>query len=387
VSRSFRSTVTWSLIAVAVVSVIAGALLVVGLIGLGWLGGVDGIALVLDLLRSWFGDLVEAVGAPVAFAMAGVGIAGLLGLPILIAVRITTGRVVGPVSDVSQAAARVAAGSLDTRVAVHGDDEMATLQRSFNQMASALQSEVEQLARLEAGSRRFAGDVSHELRTPLAAMTAVADLLAAERPRLDPTGAEALDTVLHELAALRRLVDDVLEISRFDAGTEHLVTDLVDVPDLVDRMLARRGWTSRVEIRHLLPPRPVRLDPRRFDIVVANVVGNALQHGRPPVELTTSWTDPDLLEITVRDHGPGIPEDARSEVFERFWKADSGRARDGGSGLGLAIAREHARLHGGEVIVIDADHGGATLAIRLRCAPVEPGTDPVVGSGGSTGAL
>ena len=165
-SRSFRGTVTRSLVAVAVVSVVGGALLIVGLIGLGWLGGVDGIALALDFLRTWFGDLVRVVGAPVAFALAGAGIAVLLGLPIMIAVRITSGRVIGPVSEVSQAAARVAAGELDTRVAVRGDDEMASLQRSFNQMAASLQAEVEQLATLEAGSRRFASDVSHELRTP-----------------------------------------------------------------------------------------------------------------------------------------------------------------------------------------------------------------------------
>ena len=373
-SRSFRGTVTRSLVAVAVVSVVGGALLIVGLIGLGWLGGVDGIALVLDFLRTWFGDLVRVVGAPVAFALAGAGIAVLLGLPIVIAVRITSGRVIGPVSEVSQAAARVAAGELDTRVAVHGDDEMASLQRSFNQMAASLQAEVEQLATLEAGSRRFASDVSHELRTPLAAMTAVADLLAAERTRLDPTGAKALDTVLRELDALRRLVDDVLEISRFDVGTEHLVTDLIDVPDLLDRVLARRGWATGVEVHHHLDAHPVRLDPRRFDIIVANIVGNALRYGQPPVEIQTTWTDPDLLTVAVRDHGPGIPEESRSLAFERFWKADAGRARDGGSGLGLAIAREHARLHGGDVIASDAPDGGAMLTIQLRCPQDDPGS-------------
>jgi two-component system sensor histidine kinase MtrB len=261
----------------------------------------------------------------------------------------------------------VAAGELDTRVVVHGDDEMASLQRSFNQMAASLQAEVENLARMEAGARRFASDVSHELRTPLAAMTAVADLLADERPRLDPTGAEALDTVLRELDALRRLVDDVLEISRFDVGTEHLVLDVVDIPDLLDRVLARRGWATGVEVHHHLEDRPLRLDPRRFDIIVANIVGNALRHGQPPVEIDTRWTDPDLLTITVRDHGAGIPEPARALAFERFWKADAGRARDGGSGLGLAIAREHARLHGGDVIASDAPDAGAMLTIQLRC--------------------
>jgi two-component system sensor histidine kinase MtrB len=298
----------------------------------------------------------------------------LLGLPIVIAVRITSGRVIGPVSEVSQAAARVAAGELDTRVAVYGDDEMASLQRSFNQMATSLQAEVEQLATLEAGSRRFASDVSHELRTPLAAMTAVADLLAAERTRLDPTGAKALDTVLRELDALRRLVDDVLEISRFDVGTEHLVTDLIEVPDLLDRVLARRRWATSVEVRHHLDAQPVRLDPRRFDIIVANIVGNALRHGHPPVEIHTMWTAPDLLTVAVRDHGPGIPEESHDLAFERFWKADAGRARDGGSGLGLAIAREHARVHGGDVTASDAPGGGAMLTIQLRCPQDDPGS-------------
>ena len=139
-------------------------------------------------------------------------------------------------------------------------------------------------------------------------MTAVADVLAADRDRLGPTGAEALDTVLRELDALRRLVDDVLEISRFDVGTERLVADLVDVPDLLDRVLARRGWRDRVVVRHHPPARPVRLDPRRFDIIVANIVGNALRHGQPPIEIDLTWVDDDILTVVVRDHGPGIPE-------------------------------------------------------------------------------
>lgn len=374
-SRSFRRTVTLSLITVAAVSVIGGALLMVGLIGLGWLGGVDSIGVLIQVQREWFGGLARSWGTPAAFTLAGLGIAALLAVPIALAIRLTSGRVIGPVGEVSDAAARVAAGELDTRVAVRGNDEMAALQRSFNQMASALQAEVEQLARLEAGSRRFAGDVSHELRTPLAAMTAVADVLAADRDRLEPTGAQALDTVLRELAALRRLVDDVLEISRFDVGTERLVAHLVDVPELLDRVLARRGWRDRVIVRHHPPARPARLDPRRFDIIVANIVGNALQHGQPPIEIDLTWVDDDILTVVVRDHGPGIPEQSRSQAFERFWKADSRRARDGGSGLGLAIAREHARLHGGDVIATEAPGGGAMLTTRLHCPdPVE--TDP-----------
>ncbi|HSO03256.1 MAG TPA: sensor histidine kinase, partial [Candidatus Limnocylindrales bacterium] len=94
----------------------------------------------------------------------------------------------------------------------------------------------------------------------------------------------------------------------------------------------------------------------------------------PPVEIQTTWTDPDLLTVEVRDHGPGIPEESRNLAFERFWKADAGRARDGGSGLGLAIAREHARLHGGDVIASDAPDGGALLTIQLRCPQDDPGS-------------
>ena len=367
------------MVTVATVSVIGGGLLIVGLIGLGWLGGVDGIGVVTQILREWFGGLVRAWGAPVAFSLVAVGIAVLLGVPIVLAIRTTSGRVIGPVSEVSDAAARVASGELATRVEVHGDDEMASLQRNFNQMAASLQAEVEQLARLEAGSRRFASDVSHELRTPLAAMTAVADVLAADRERLGSSGGQALDTVLRELEALRRLVDDVLEISRFDVGTERLVVDLMDVPELLDRVLSRRGWQDGVVVRHHDPTRSARLDPRRFDIIVANIVGNALRHGSPPVEVDVAWADQDVLTVVVRDHGQGIPEESRGLAFERFWKADSGRARAGGSGLGLAIAREHARLHGGDVTVSEAPRGGALFMIELWCPtewPHEPDRAP-----------
>jgi two-component system sensor histidine kinase MtrB len=178
-------------------------------------------------------------------------------------------------------------------------------------------------------------------------------------------------------------VDDLIEISRFDAGSAQLVTDETDIATAVGRCLRARGW----ENVHTSAPAglTVRLDRRRFDVIVANLVGNALGHGGPPVTVTAGLQSDGQggqhLAVAVRDHGPGLPSAAIPHVFDRFYKADTARARSEGSGLGLAIAWENARLHGGHVEAGNHPDGGALFTLLLplsrNALAMLPGDEPV----------
>jgi two-component system sensor histidine kinase MtrB len=166
-------------------------------------------------------------------------------------------------------------------------------------------------------------------------------------------------------------------MSRFDAGTAVLDVDVVDLPTVVGACLALRGWTDAVQT-DVPPGTTVVLDRRRFDIALANIVGNAIRYGAPPVvvvggvrpEGPSTW-----LEVTVTDNGPGLPAEALPHVFERFYKADTARTRSEGSGLGLAIASEDVRLHGGTLQAANRKEGGAVFTIRLP-QPSSLPTDP-----------
>ncbi|GAA3442240.1 sensor histidine kinase [Planomonospora venezuelensis] len=281
-------------------------------------------------------------------------IAGAVMLVVALAVALLSAqRVLLPVRRLGSAARALGAGHLDTRLPVHGQDELAELTATFNDTAAALERSVSELRSLEAMSRRFVADVSHELRTPLTAMTAVTDMLSEEAERLPGEPAAAVRLVLREIERLRTLVEQLIEASRFDAGTARLNLDTVNVADAICDCLEMRGWSDRVRV-NVSQGLAFSVDPRRFDVIVANLVGNALRHGEPPVVVAARST-PHGLEVKVRDHGPGIPPADLPHVFNRFYKAGT---RGDGSGLGLSIARSNAQLHGG------------TISVR----PQEPGT-------------
>jgi two-component system sensor histidine kinase MtrB len=233
-------------------------------------------------------------------------------------------------------------------------------------MAESVQTSMAAMRAMEADARRFAADVSHELRTPLSTLTAVVEVLASVTDEM----ADGLAADVRESAALAitathrlvRLVEDLMEVSRFDAGTAVLRVEEVDVADAVWHSLRARDWLGRVD---LVAHQAIRLrcDRRRLDVIVANLVGNALRHGTPPVRVHL-WSDREQVRIEVTDHGPGLPEHVLSHVFDRFYKADAARTRTPGSGLGLAIALENARLHGGDIAAANAE-GGARFVLRL----------------------
>ncbi|MFC9732585.1 ATP-binding protein [Streptomyces roseolus] len=283
-------------------------------------------------------------------------------VPALIAAR----GVLRPVRELRHAAASMGRGRLDTRIHAKGSDELADLARTFNESAAELERSVTELRRAEARARRFASDVSHELRTPLAGMLAVTEVLDEDAGSLDSDTARAVRLISAETVKLAVLVEDLMEISRFDARAAELHTDEVDVADCVRKTLSSRRWTDPEQVHAVLGEGiRARLDPRRFDVVVANLVGNALRHGRAPVTVRVRPDDGPTLVVEVSDRGPGIHPDVLPHVFERFYKADPARARSAGSGLGLAITEENVRLHGGTVEAANHPAGGAVFTVRI----------------------
>jgi two-component system sensor histidine kinase MtrB len=312
----------------------------------------------------------------------------ILLLALLPAVLLALGAAAGvlrPVRDLRRAARRLAEGRLDTRLRARGSDELSELVRTFNTMAGKLEHNVGELRRMEANGRRFVADVSHELRTPLTAMTAVTEALEEEAVTLDGDAAIAARIVSTETRKLRQLVENLIEISRFDAGGAVLRLERADVAMAVSATLAARGWTGTV---HTDLPAGIlaELDRRRLDVIVANLVGNALGHGAEPVTVALRTAAPGHVLVTVTDRGPGLAPEILPHVFERFYKADLARTRSEGSGLGLAIAWENARLHGGTLEAGNGPDGGAQFTLRLPAR--RPGSPPAPVSAGSasTGA-
>ena len=290
--------------------------------------------------------------------------------------------VLRPVRELGRAARALGEGDLRTRLPIRGSDELASVAKTFNETGARLEHQVGELRRMETDARRFVADVSHELRTPLAAMTAVSDILSEEAPRLHGDAARAARLVGEETQSLTRLVNDLIEVSRFDSGTAALALDDLDMASAVRATLRTRGWSDRVETD--LPDGVVaRLDPRRLDVILANLVGNAIRHGAPPVTVMLR-VELDWIVLEVGDAGPGLDPRVLPHVFDRFYKADTARLRSEGSGLGLAIARENAMLHHaagqrGGLVAANRPEGGALFTLRL---PLRAAASPAAGGDG-----
>nr|WP_028653336.1 MtrAB system histidine kinase MtrB [Nocardioides halotolerans] len=287
--------------------------------------------------------------------------AGVLLLVLVAGVSwLVTRQVVTPVRMARRVAERLAAGRLQERLRVSGDDDLARLATSFNQMASNLQRQIRQLEELSRVQRRFVSDVSHELRTPLTTVRMAGDVLHDARGDFDPGTARAAELLQMELDRFETLLVDLLEISRFDAGAAVLDTDDVNLVDVAHRVVdTTRALAEQrnVRLRVEAPDHPcfAEADVRRVERVVRNLVTNAIDHAHPdPSREDTAEVvirvagDDQAAAIAVRDHGVGLAPGESAMVFNRFWRADPARARtSGGTGLGLSISMEDTHLHGG----------------------------------------
>ncbi|GAA3843773.1 MtrAB system histidine kinase MtrB [Saccharothrix violaceirubra] len=303
----------------------------------------------------------------------------LLGLLAVIA-NLVTRQVVRPVRQAAEIAERFADGSLDERMPVIGEDDVARLAESYNEMAASIQRQFHQLEEFGQLQRRFTSDVSHELRTPLTTVRMAADVLHASREQFPAGLARSTELLVDELDRFESLLGDLLEISRLDAGVEELAAELVDV-----RVLARRAHdavraiadSSGTKLVLDMPDHEVtaEVDARRVERILRNLLANAIDHGEGlPVGLTLR-ADGDALAVAVRDHGVGLRPGEAELVFNRFWRADPSRnRRTGGTGLGLSISLEDARLHGGWLEAWGERGHGAVFRLTL---PVRRGHEIV----------
>jgi len=302
----------------------------------------------------------------------GLALVMLLGLLAALVTRL----VVSPVRVAARTAQRLSAGLLDQRMVVNGEDDLAMLAASFNQMATNLQRQIIRLEEMSRLQRRFTSDVSHELRTPLTTVRMAADLIFAERDDFDPAVARSAELLQAELDRFESLLTDLLEISRFDAGFAVLDAEPTDLVPVVRRVVDRLGGLAdrfgvRIDLRVPRTPVIAEVDPRRVERVLRNLLGNAVEHGERQPVLVTLGMDQSAVAITVRDHGVGLNPGEEKLVFNRFWRADPSRARQtGGTGLGLSISLEDARLHGGWLEAWGQAGRGAQFRLTL---PVQVG--------------
>jgi signal transduction histidine kinase len=295
---------------------------------------------------------VALLGAGMATTVAGAAVG-----------RWASSRLMRPVAEVAHAAAAIAGGRLETRLPTIEDPDLATLALSFNSMADALQARIERDA-------RFASDVSHELRSPLTTLATAAQVLASRREELSERSQSALDLLTGDVARFQRLVEDLLEISRSDAGVSHLHLEEVRLVELVARALesSSAGSDLQLEAAPGVDGLTVWADKRRLERVIANLVENAAHYGEGATRVSLV-RDRSVARVAVEDAGPGVAPEERQRVFDRFFRGSAaGRRRAGGqgSGLGLSLVAEHVRLHGGRVWVEDGPDGvGARFVVEL----------------------
>ncbi|WP_110241744.1 MtrAB system histidine kinase MtrB [Nocardioides gilvus] len=284
---------------------------------------------------------------------------------------LVTRQVVTPIRLARKVAERLAAGQLQERLRVTGEDDLARLAISFNQMASNLQRQIRQLEELSRLQRRFVSDVSHELRTPLTTVRMAGDVLHDARTEFDPVTARAAELLQTELDRFEVLLSDLLEISRFDAGAAVLDADDVNLVDVVHRVVdATRALAAqrqtRVLVREPSTPCLAEADVRRVERIVRNLVTNAIDHAETREIVVTVGADEGTAALTVRDYGIGLAPGESAMVFNRFWRADPARARtSGGTGLGLSIALEDTHLHGGWLQAWGRRGAGAQFRLTL----------------------
>jgi two-component system sensor histidine kinase MtrB len=290
-------------------------------------------------------------------------------------------QVVTPIRMARRVAERLAAGRLQERLRVSGEDDLARLATSFNQMASNLQRQIRQLEELSRVQRRFVSDVSHELRTPLTTVRMAGDVLHDAKASFDPVTARAAELLQVELDRFEVLLADLLEISRFDAGAAVLEADDINLLDVAHRVVdSTRALAEQRGVRVVIeqPVRPclAEADVRRVERIMRNLVTNAIDHAdtRLGDEIKVLLAcDDQAAAIAVRDYGVGLAPGESAMVFNRFWRADPARARtSGGTGLGLSIALEDTHLHGGWLQAWGRPGRGAQFRLTLPRRAGEP---------------
>lgn len=298
----------------------------------------------------------------------------LTSLPIILALPIGVfallHRLLLPVRLTVYAATRAAEGDLDVRVEVHGADEMAALGRAFNAMTSSLQDTITRYDELAKLQQRFVSDVSHELRTPLTTIRMAEDIVWDNRDELPAHARRSVELLHDQTERMEQMLADLLEISRYDAASALLDAEDRDLRPIVQRVVegcAELAQRQNVRVETVAQGRvAAEIDERRIERVIRNLVVNAIEHADgTPVTITLAETETDVA-CRVRDRGVGMTQEVADHVFDRFYRADTARARTtGGTGLGLAIATEDVAIHGGRLQAYGEPGRGASFLMTL----------------------
>ena len=303
-------------------------------------------------------------------------------------------RLTRPLADLTVAADQMARGSYATRVEVAAPDELHRLATTFNEMAAALERDLGEIRRQEQLRRELVANVSHELATPLTMIQGYTEALNDGVVHDAHGRAETTRLIAREAARLRRLVDQLREVARYEAGTQSLERTLVALAPLVDETLSvlspaaeRKEIAVRADLPASLPP--VYADADRLVEVLLNLIENALRHSPTggTVEISAEIED-SFVRLSVADSGPGVVPEERERIFERFYRLDSARSSAaGGTGLGLAIVKALVEAHGGTIRVEGGPAGGAVFSFTLPIAagPNPPSQAPLAGTPFPTG--
>ncbi|KQZ24516.1 MULTISPECIES: MtrAB system histidine kinase MtrB [Microbacterium] len=329
-------------------------------------------------------DLADADNT-LTFVQRTLWIAGIGLVAIVAAISFIVLRTVStPIVEAAETSARLASGDLAVRIDVHGEDEIATLGRSFNAMADSIESQIKELGELSLVQQRFVSDVSHELRTPLTTIRLAADMLNDQRGEFDPTTARTTELLHTQVQRFETLLSDLLEISRYDAGSVQLELEATSLAHLAEDIIEQMQPLADgrgTELRLVAPGgySPVDMDPRRVRRVLRNLIGNAIEHGEGRPVVVTVDSNQHAVAAGVRDFGLGMEPADAERVFDRFWRADPSRQRTiGGTGLGLSIALGDATLHGGSLAVWSELGVGTNFVLTLpRRGDASEGPSPI----------
>jgi two-component system sensor histidine kinase MtrB len=299
-------------------------------------------------------------------------VAGLLLILLLGAVTwIVVRLVVTPIRVAAETSERLASGDLGVRIPEKGADVIATLARSFNGMADSLQSQIRELADLSEVQQRFVSDVSHELRTPLTTIRLAGDLLFDQRATFRPATGRTAELLHTQVERFELLLSDLLEISKYDAGSVELETEPTNLVHLAADAIEGLRSLGESKGTHLTLVAPgghldAEVDPRRIRRIMHNLIGNAIEHSEGKPIVVSVDSNESAVALSVRDYGVGMSQTDLAHVFDRFWRADPSRKRTiGGTGLGLSIALEDASVHGGWLQVWSSPGKGSCFRLTL----------------------
>jgi two-component system, OmpR family, sensor histidine kinase MtrB len=280
-------------------------------------------------------------------------------------------QVVSPVREAAMIATEFTAGDFRKRLKVESQDEIATLGLAFNEMAESIEQQIARLENLSRVQQRFVSDVSHELRTPLTTLRMASEVIFSSKDNFDPIVGRSAELLVAQLDRFEKLLEDLLEVSRFDAEVAVLEAVDFDMVLLVQRCADDLGLVAKerkteIYVNSSEPVIMIKADIRRVERILRNLLANAIDHSEElQIDVRIVASDHDVA-VGVRDYGIGLDENALTRVFDRFWRADPSRARTrGGTGLGLSIALEDARLHNGELEAWGRPGRGSHFVVTL----------------------